>query len=386
MSGAPDRSVWRVLGEPLLPGGAEGPLAGESVAVKDVFAVAGHRIGAGIPAWLEGAAVEPASAPSLQRLVDAGASVRGIAQTDQLAYSLAGDNPHYGTPPNPRVPGALSGGSSSGPATAVASGAASIGLATDTAGSVRVPASYQGLWGLRTTRGSVPAAGVLPLAEEFDTVGLLTADSGVLARAAEVLTVGAPRTGLDGPRLLVADWPGLAQPVASAFARWCAGLGPLVQLELGDLGEAAEAFRVHQAWQAWANHGDWVSSHPGAVLGAAAERFAVASRIDAGEAERARRRTGEWRAHLDALLGDDVLVLPSAPSPAPRLDAGGAEVDRLRAATMRLTCVAGLTGRPAVAAPCLETAGGPVGVCLVGPRGSDLALIELATTLAPHPR
>ena len=141
---------------------------------------AGYRIGAGNPTWLRDAARERQHAPAVLDLLKAGASVRGLARTDELAYSIAGANPHYGTPANGAVAGALPGGSSSGPATAVATGQADVGLASDTAGSVRVPASYQGLWGLRTTHGLVPRQGMVPLAPSFDTVGWLTRDGATL--------------------------------------------------------------------------------------------------------------------------------------------------------------------------------------------------------------
>ena len=134
-----NRAVWRTVGDPLWQGAWEGPLEGLTVAVKDVFAIKGYRVGAGNPAFLDSARPEPTTAPAVSDLLRGGASLRGIARTDEFAYSIAGDNPHYGTPPNGALPGALPGGSSSGPASAVATGQAEVGLATDTAGSVRVP-------------------------------------------------------------------------------------------------------------------------------------------------------------------------------------------------------------------------------------------------------
>ena len=180
-----DRSVWRTVGDPLYQGAWEGPLVGLNVAVKDLFAIKGYRIGAGNPTFLDEARAETTTAPAVGDLLRGGASLRGIARTDEFAYSIAGDNVHYGTPPNGAVPGALPGGSSSGPASAVATGQAEVGLATDTAGSVRVPASYQGLWGLRTTHGLVPRQGLLPLAQSFDTVGWLTRDGATLQRVVD---------------------------------------------------------------------------------------------------------------------------------------------------------------------------------------------------------
>ncbi len=401
-----DRAVWRVAGDPLVAASGSGALNGETVAVKDLFAVAGHPIGAGVPAYLAQAPAEAADSAAVARLRAAGAVVAGIARTDQFAYSLAGDNPHYGTPVNPVVPGGLPGGSSSGSAVAVALGAASIGLATDTGGSVRVPASYQGLWGWRSTHGRVDVAGLLPLATDFDTIGLLTRDPALLRRAASVLlepggwteeTVPAlhpPYLWAEGaaPAIQVAQAlptlePGVAEAFRAFAERRLTDAGADVRptgaagVRWPDLAAAAEAFRVHQAYQAWQRHGAWVEAHPGALQGAAGDRFTAASAItDADDAE-ARTALGEFRDDLDAALGDAVLVLPSAAGPAPRVWASAAVVDAHRQATLRLTCIAGITGRPAVSAPLLELPGGPLGICLVGPRGSDLALIDLAASL-----
>ncbi len=381
-----DPTVWRVVGDPLIEPsqhGADLPLAGQSVAVKDVFAVAGHSIGAGVPEYLADFLPEAADSTAVAALRAAGASVRGIARTDQFAYSLAGDNPHYGTPLNPVVAGGLPGGSSSGSAVAVALGAASIGLATDTGGSVRVPASYQGLWGWRSTHGRVSSAGLLPLAVDFDTVGVLTRTGDLLATAADVLLDGRPLvTTLEGA-VLAGNLPELEPGVAELFDAWVADRLPSrVDVELPDLAEAAEAFRVHQAFQAWQQHGDWLTSHPAALRGTAAERFEIASRVTADQDDRARHALANVRQNLDELLVDTVLIIPSAAGPAPKVWYSAERVDAHRTANFRLTCIAGSTGRPAVSIPLLQTPDGPLGVCVVGPRGSDEALIALAIALS----
>lgn len=157
-----DTRIWRTVGDPLVTGAHEGPLVGESVAVKDLFAIAGHKIGAGNPAYLSAAPPTTRTARAVQRLLDAGAAVTGITRTDEFAWSLFGDNEHYGTPPNPNAPRRLPGGSSSGSATATSLGHVSIGLGTDTGGSIRVPSSWQGLWGLRTTTTPSPATACSP--------------------------------------------------------------------------------------------------------------------------------------------------------------------------------------------------------------------------------
>jgi amidase len=382
----PDGRIWRLVGDPLVRGADGGSLAGLTVAVKDVVAVAGFAVGAGVPAWLEGAEPEPRHAVALERLLDAGARVAGIARTDQLAYSLAGTNEHYGAPPNAAVSGAMPGGSTSGSAAAVALGEADLGLGTDTAGSIRVPASYQGLWGIRTTHGAVDRTGVLPLAPGFDTVGVLARDPRALAAAAAaLLDDGAGRRPLD-PAFVVA--PGLLDgvegEVSAAFEAALTLVRPLDEVRVPDPGEIAEAFRVHQAWQAWQAHGRWIEAHAHALLGDVRQRFEVASRVTAAEDDAARAALNRLGRELDGALGARTLVVPAAASVAPPLQ-GGAELrERARAATLRLTCVAGVSGRPSVSAPLLTTARGPVGLCLVAPRHADLALPDLAARLRPE--
>lgn len=356
-----DSTVWRVVGDPLVPATATGALDGESIAVKDVFAVAGSAVGGGVPDFLSEREVETRHAPALQRLLDAGAALRGIARTDQFAYSLAGSNDHYGTPVNAVVPGALPGGSTSGPATAVALGAATIGLGTDTAGSIRVPASYQGLWGLRTTHGTVPRDGMLPLAPDFDTVGLLTRTADLLGRAASAL-LGAHTSPELPPRLT--------------------GQVNIAELadELGDLAAVSAAFSVHQGWQAWQAHGPWLQAHPDSLRGAPAARFAWAASVTTDQDRRAQNVLYDAREHWDHLLGNDVLVLPSAASAAPRVWADPTAVLAAREATLQLTCISGVTGRPAVSAPLsADSDGAPIGTCFLGPRGSDLQLVHHAS-------
>ncbi|MFP5359749.1 MAG: AtzH-like domain-containing protein [Actinomycetes bacterium] len=387
-----DQRVWRVVGAPLVAGAPDGPLAGETVAVKDLFAIAGQRIGVGVRAYLVESPLEHRTAPAVAALVDAGADVVGIAQTDQFAYSIAGLNPDYGTPVNPAVPGGIPGGSSSGPASAVALGQASIGLGTDTAGSIRVPASYQGLWGLRPTHGAVSLEGVAPLAPRYDTVGWLTRDGETMLRAARMGLAGATgarpaggahRGGAHTGDLVAA--PGAmascAEPVRVAFdravERLVAAGREVDAVELPALEELLTTFRVTQSAEAWRSDGAWVDAHPGTLAPDVAARFAWARDVTPEREAAALADAARLAAALDHALGDAVLLIPAAASAAPALDAPEAELEERRQATLGMTAIAGIAGRPALSVPLLVTPEGPVGLCLVGPRGSDLALVEL---------
>lgn len=449
VTGAPpavNRAIWRVVGSPLVPplparpakeAGSPRALEGMSVAVKDLFAVQGFAVGAGVPEYLAGARAADADAEAVRALRAAGASVQGIAQTDEFAYSIAGRNVHYGTPPNGAVTGAIPGGSSSGVASAVALGQATIGLGTDTGGSIRVPASYQGLWGIRTTHGAVSALGLLPLAPSFDTVGWLTRSAAAL-RAAAVATLGgavgsseatagadvsstdsastaatplprrfavsrdivascepAVREAFDAllARLALPGGAGdSADAIESAHATAGVGAGgtpdgrprtTIEEVDLGDLDAVFAAFRVVQGAEAWRQHGAWVEEHPGVLGPDIAERFDIAAAVSAEpEAEeKARATLAEARERFDRVLAGRVLLLPSASSSAPSLTATADDIQAVRAATLRMTSVAGAGGYPAVSAPVLHVPE-PVGLCFVGPRGSDLALIDLAASVA----
>jgi len=373
-----DASIWRVVGDPLVPPTAgleqDAPLSGETVAVKDLYAVAGQRIGAGNPEWLHHAQPEEANAAAVQRLLDAGAALRGISRTDEFAYSLAGQNAHYGTPPNPKAPRRLPGGSSNGSASAVSLGHATIGLGTDTGGSIRVPAAYQGLYGIRTTHGAVDRAGLLPLAPSFDTVGWLTRSAFLLQAVGDVLLPEAAAGGGDQlvtvPALLA-----LAEPdVAAAVRDHTPASATAEDWPLGELDVWLAAFTTWQAWEAWQSHGEWLASRLDTLGADVRGRFERARDTDETTARAARATVERARDRIRELVGDRVLVLPAASSVAPV----PAEAARTREATLRLTCLAGLGGLPAVTLPVRTIRGLPAGLCLVGGPGRDHDLLALA--------
>jgi amidase len=389
IAAAVDRSIWRVAGSPLVAGAASGPLRGESIAVKDLFDVAGFAVGAGVPAYLAESRPAATSASAVEALLAAGADVLGIAQTDEFAYSIAGRNSHYGTPPNVAAPGSIPGGSSSGPASAVALGQVSIGLGTDTAGSIRVPASYQGLWGLRTSHGAIDTAGLLPLAPSFDAVGWLTRSSETLLRAAATSLDGSRQVGIPAevviaPAVLAEISPGVRNAFTTAVDRLVETrrMPPPDEVELPDLSETFRLFRTKQAAEAWQVHGDWILRHPGCLGPDIAARFAYAASVTENQHAAATNGVERIRTRLDAELGGRVLVLPSTATTAPPLDAEAEQIDAVRTSTLRLTCLAAIGGYPALSLPALQVDGLPAGLCLVGPRFSDLALIDRGRSYA----
>ena len=389
----PDPAVWRVAGRheeggPLVASTGQGPLAHVRTAVKDLFAVAGQRVGAGNPAWLAEARPEPAHADAVRRLLNAGAELTGIAQTDELAFSLAGTNAHYGTPVNPAAPGRITGGSSSGPAAAVARGWADLGLATDTAGSIRVPASYCGLYGWRPTHGATPTGGLLALAPSFDTAGLLARDPALLRTAAEVLLPPDDDPVPVAELMVDEELASHAEPeVRASFEAACRALSlrtelPLTRTSTGaaeHLEEWLAAFRTVQAAEAWERHGAWITRHLGALAPDVAGRFENGRRVSAAERAQAEQVLAGARKALDAVPPPgSALLLPATSGPALHAGAPSEEVEAVRAATLRLTCLASLAGLPAVVAPLLRVRSLPVGLCALGAPGTDRALLDLA--------
>jgi Asp-tRNA(Asn)/Glu-tRNA(Gln) amidotransferase A subunit family amidase len=387
-----DQSVWRVVGAPLAAALGPGPLDGYGVAVKDLFAVAGYPVGGGVPAYLAGQQPRPASAACVTALRRAGAHLVGIAQTDEFAYSIAGRNAHYGAAPNPAAPGRLGGGSSSGPAAAVALGQAEIGLGTDTAGSIRVPASYQGLVGFRPTHGAIEADGVLPLAPPFDTVGWLTRDIAASRAVAQVLLAPTlpgrpvPPASTVARTIRLPAVERLAEPATLALfaerVRQLEAAGSLPAAEPVDLPEETleewfTAFRTVQAYEAWQAHGPWITAHPGALGDDVAARFTAAAAVTEDQAADGRAAVAKARAGLTGWLDGAVLAVPTTPGPAPQRSADAAEVDDVRGRTLRMSCLAPLAGAPAVSLP-LAGHVAPVGLCLIGAPGSDAALLALA--------
>jgi amidase len=385
-----DIGAWVPHGRFIIEGRAGGPLAGLRFAAKDIFDVAGHPTGAGNPTWLTTHAVADRHSAVVAQLLDAGATLAGKVLTDELAYSLHGDNHHYGAPLNVRAPARVTGGSSSGSAAAVAARRVDFALGTDTGGSTRVPASYCGIWGLRTTHGLLSCAGLVPLHPSFDTVTWMAHDADVFERVGAVLLPASdyrPRRVLfleDAAALADAEFAAPLQRTVQALAQH---VGVVPQTAFAAPAEALSGWRqvyaTAGAHEGWKTHGLWITQQRPVFGAAIAARWHTASQVSDEAAASARAEVARIRTQVRALLGDDgIAVLPSAASLAPRRDADPAQVDAVRLRTMAITCIAGLAGLPQVSLPLSATDGTPLGVSLLGPAGSDLALIRLATALA----
>jgi amidase len=369
-----------------------GLLGSLTFAVKDLFDIAGQITSYGNPDWARTHPPAAATAPCVLALLEAGGRMLGKTKTVELAYGLTGENVWHGTPTNPQAPDRFPGGSSCGSAAAVAAGLVDFALGSDTGGSVRIPASYCGVFGIRPSWGAVSLAGACGLGPSFDTAGWFADRASVLRRAGEVLLPeDAPLAGDRlGPVLKPQSvWtnadPAVAAALQPAFEAIHSLAGGTFRIEAapGTLQEAYEHFRCVQAQEAWATLGSWVeATRPGFGPGVG-ERFAAARGMDPAKAAAGRSYRRGFTARLRALLaGGGVLVFPTSPLPAPLLTTSLAEQNAVRERTMSVTAIAGLAGLPEVTIPAARVQGAPVGLSLVAAPGRDRALLHLAERAA----
>lgn len=392
MTGDPDDWPGAFLPGPRarLHGALDGPLAGVKLAAKDLFDVAGYPTGYGNPDWARTHPVPGATAPVVNALLEAGATLVGKTKTVELAYGLTGENVWYGTPINPAAPERFPGGSSCGSAAAVAAGLADLALGSDTGGSVRIPASYCGVFGIRPSWGAVSLAGACGLGPSFDTAGWFARDAATLARAGDVLLPHDAAGGLAGPLLKPeAVWinalPTVAAALGEAVRALEALLGDALRIELAPEGLPAlyEHFRCAQAEEAWATLGPWITATEPRFGPGVGERFAAARAMDPARAAAGRAFRRAFAHRVRALLaGGAVLAYPTSPVPAPPLTTGQAAQNAVRERTMGVTAIAGLAGLPEVTLPVARVDGAPVGLSLVAGPGRDRALLALAAQLA----
>ncbi|WP_312000936.1 amidase [Paenibacillus forsythiae] len=380
---------------------ARGPLDGMTFAVKDVFAVKGHVSSAGNPDWLRSHPAAAAHSAAVRSMLLAGAALKGAAHTDELMYSLGGENIHYGTPVNPRGTGRIPGGSSSGSAVAVATESVDFALGTDTGGSVRVPSAYCGIYGFRPSHGAVDMEGVIPLAPQFDTVGWMARSSGLLHTVGRLLLGGEEENGMADPASLAEAPPAeaaklqmdtlfiakdawaLAAPetageLSGALKLLQAGAGRSVQIEAAPEGLRAwmDVFRELQGSEIWETHGSWIRKEQPTFAPDIAARFKLAEELHSRDLAAAVSFREEVAARLRNLLGETgALVIPTVPGPAPLAGGDRAQLESDRTGAMLLCCIAGLAGLPQITLPVSGPGGLPLGLSVIGGFGQDLRLL-----------
>jgi amidase len=366
---------------------SQASLAGQRLAVKDVFDVEGLRAGSGNPTWAAQQPLAPSTALAVRTLLEHGAQWVGKTVTDELTYSLAGINVHYGTPSNPANPRRIPGGSSSGSAVAVAAGHADIGLGTDCGGSIRLPASYCGIWGIRPTHGRIAGNGCFTLAHSFDTIGWFARDGALLTDVFNVLarsdTQALPeRVMLCLPDDLVTL---LHVRVRAAFATAFDTLSERFEMSLLTSASLApetwaQSFRVLQAAEIAQQHGAWAMQHLDSFGADIRARMQAAVTVNHAQVHAAQRVRSDAIRALSRVFDepDTYIVMPTLPWIAPLIGTSGAEVDEVRVRSQQMLCLAGLAGLPQVNLPWTSFDGAPLGLSVIGTRGDDEGVLAVA--------
>ncbi|MDD9909469.1 MAG: amidase [Ahrensia sp.] len=373
-----------------VPHAAEGPLAGKTLAVKDLMQLAGYRNGWGSPSRLAQAQIDTETQSAVQAMLDAGAKALGKAQCEELCFSLAGNNAHFGMPANGAAPERLTGGSSSGSVSLISNGAIDIATGSDTGGSVRGPASFCGLVGLRTTHGRIALDHTMPLAPSLDCFGWFTravsdyATVGALLLGEDVSNV--PLARLIGAEVL--DTLMLGHEERAAFAPALARVeehfgSKRAMVPLGyDIETAYWAFRNVQAWEAHQSLGGWIAETKPNLGPGVKDRFDYGASLSRETYDKAVSDRADITSKLSDLLGEDgVLVLPTVPSCAPLRSVTHEDMQAFREQAIRLLCHSGLSGFPQITLPLATVHDAPFGLSLLGPKGSDRRLIDIAVNI-----
>ena len=369
---------------------SDSSLNGVSLAVKDLFHIKAIPTTAGNPDWLASHPTPEQTSPAVDALLHAGASLVGKTITDELAYSLNGQNIHYGTPFNISAPERLPGGSSSGSAVAVREGSAQVGLGTDTGGSIRVPASYNGLFGLRPTHGRISCEHMVSLAPSFDTVGWITRDLSTLDKVAQVLLnkddeqtpcpVKDAKIGFAEELAAQCEYSDALSSAYNKMVKRQCILSSGLSSDL--LTQASGTFRILQGYEIWQTHGQWITKQKPTFAPDIQERFEWCATITEEQQQNEKKKQNEFISHIHYLFSQcDVIFLPTTPGAAPLINTPSEQLAIYRNKLMNLTCIAGLCGLPQLHIPLAINPHAPMGFSLIGQKNHDKQLIEIARML-----
>ena len=368
-------------------GDKTGPLSNLSFVAKDLFDVAGHKTSNGSPDFYNNTAPASKNADAITKLLDSGATLMGMTICDEFFYSLTGSNHHYGTPINTKAPSRLPGGSSSGSAAAVAAGLVDFSLGSDTGGSVRIPASFCGVWGVRPTFGRVSLKGGRAMAPSFDTAGWFSSKPDLMPLIGSVLLEGKQATSEIKKFIVVED------AVTRSDYEIRAAFNSFIEKVFGNDIERAtlapegldswwEAFRVIQGGEVKTTNLPWVRANNASLGPGIKERFETAEAITEVEFKSAQKQREAIKEKIDVIMPPEtVFVLPTAPCIAPQKNATSKTLDSFRSNAMALTCIAGLAGLPQLSIPALSVNGCPAGVSLIGAKGMDEKILSLTQTI-----
>ncbi len=367
---------------------SESALHGLSFAAKDLFAIKGRCIGAGNPDWATSRTKCTENAAVIEQLLQKGAALKGVTVLDEFAFSLIGENAHYGAPPNPAWPSAFCGGSSCGSASAVSYGLSDFALGTDTAGSIRIPANNCRLYGLRVGGGVIDMKGVAPLSPSFDAVGWFARSWNVLNRVTTEL-VGPQRFGA---AIIKLDIDALADQPAETVERLVAAgrkIASQPELEFSEWRfersfqtEIAELLTEVELFEAWRIYADWLLSGDWTIADDILTRFQKGSTISEDHYNHCKKMLAGICSEIESSLGHSVLIRPTASLPPLSLQAGDNEKAQYRRHTLKHTAMVSALNWAELSAPLSQNDQEmPFGLSLCTPPGGESFAVHLARSL-----
>ncbi|GEK92171.1 amidase [Alkalibacterium kapii] len=361
------------------------PLSNYVFAAKDVFKVKGSTWGNGHPDWLRFSEPDDFTASAIMKLLDAGADLVGKTVCDELCYSISGENWHYGSPLNPNDTRRLTGGSSSGSCAATAGGLVDFAIGSDCLGSVRVPASYNGIIGLRPTYERIENDGEAPYCESMDVLGFVASEKQVFQDVADILLEEDPsKTEFNKLYIIDDAFAAVDKEVEDAFDdvinKIGDRLGHVEHITLAEEGLdywVRDVFQIVQGYEIWESYGGFINKYRPRLSPGPKERLEKASMISRDIYLEAKKKKEEFKKRMEDLMSDGaVMITPTASSVAPLKSASLEEINRLRTQSSKLLCISPLAGIPQLTLPLLEQEEVPLGVTLMSAKNTDRALID----------
>ena len=354
---------------------------------KDMCDIKNFKTSCGNPDFYKKCKPANDFAPFLKKILNKGAKLKGITICDEFFYSVIGENNHYGTPVNLNAPNCVPGGSSSGSAAALTTNLYDFSIGSDTGGSVRVPASFCGLYGIRPTHGRIDATGVYPMAPSFDTIGWFSRDVDIFKKVGSVLLNKDEASNISFNSYVIAeDLLELAEEnLQRQFIEYLnTKLPNLLRIKIStkDKAEIADYFRILQGGEIKEHVIPWIEKNNPEISTEINNRIKMASNITKDEINLANKFRKDLISEVNiSLPKGNIAIFPTTPFSAPLCGQDEYALGASRKKLMSMTSITGMTSRPQISIPKLKDKTGPVGISLLGWENSDEILLNKLTEI-----
>jgi len=349
---------------------------------KDMCQIKGFKTSCGNPDFYKHTAEATENAPFLEKILNEGAILEGITICDEFFYSIIGENIHYGTPSNKNAPNCVPGGSSSGSAAALTQINYDFTIGTDTGGSVRVPASFCGIYGFRPTHGRINLNKVYPMSESFDTLGWFSNNKSNMLKVGKVFFDHFEEIPIEQKNILIPIdiINNLDENIKSQFYDYCENKFKnlkKVQLSKYNKSELAECFRVIQGYEIKLSMLPWIQKYNPKISTEINSRFEVTKNITVNMYNESINLRKEFVSELDKNLSEEALIIfPTTPFSAPVTGQSDDDLSELRKKVMEFTCIGGLSSRPQISIPKFKGSNGPIGLSILGNKNADEIILN----------